>query len=1103
MAFNLLTQLLFGRRDKYSGGVFTLPRCLGVPFTPSKPTDTAEPIRTSRVKSRCEWFWTESFVICYLRDHYGLFDFPPGFWDERDPQENALARRSRLLYLLTHDLTPPLDDALFMEDVDNDAILSFLAGRGFIYLEAIEADGTICSFGVYLLSAWRAYRAKMAMLAFPGSGEIAMLAASVSWQWRSFATKRSAKPRQRVFDMKARCAYRAIEEEFRALRLDRGLVFRGGETFYLSRLPCMTSPLLVPHHHSSSCRPSSRDPLALPLLKEEEEEDLERGGTDRSDADSIPLVSTVSSAVVETTREGTPEPSAIKWHYQERSYSTTSPFMPGRVPNLRSAAIGQSLATQPSSPEASSPEGGRASRPHLRHQQTFPLPSGHVASEVSSLKTTPIPVCAAVEDCTEAQEWARLFYLYFYLDIGVGMLNDDDEALWSWIALAGPARLKVAHVGGRGQDRGDRRSLISARGNLNVHRLIPYITKVYLNWLYDTFPSIIRLKWHTIFFLVIIIYIIVILLYALCFWSFDSNFLCTKDVHDLGDYFFFVQTLFTIGYGGKEPLCFATNVGVTIISILGLLQHTALTGIVFAKFTLDSSRDLACAFSTRLFAIPPGEDSFTGLGGMDSDRLQSVAADSEHVKLCFRFVNVFHRHFFHVSMRLFLVEHHPASEDNWSCPTVQELHYFDTSIPLEFMSLPVEVCAYIPIERLPLLHQADVLDDDDEEGDGGQEGTMEDGAVAGTPAGGRSILAAAVNNCPASTSTVGQHFWVRHFSSEHYKVARQVSGAPPPPPPTIPAPNIWPSTVTPRSATHGGDPMTPQRETPRQSYAASSARSSCLKEAASSFELVCTLEFTDATTGHEISAKKSWPLTDVTWLPPGTDISLCWMSIVQRVGNTGVYNVDVSNLDSIASYDYESSASGQSSREEGSSISYSLQSPRDPVDFSTPSPAFNSDTSPVNHVPRPTVSRVWSTAATAEAAKDEQLPDSAWSIRLGTYRMDSETSPERENDKGSKRESGRFPRASGGVANRWLSAEDPKVLFASKAANDLSQSNATADVTSRSAATVLSTAGSASKRYMRSRTMSNIGDLGSRIPLGIRRQSQRRAFGAGLVDSLD
>ncbi|EER06335.1 hypothetical protein Pmar_PMAR006102, partial [Perkinsus marinus ATCC 50983] len=54
----------------------------------------------------------------------------------------------------------------------------------------------------------------------------------ISQQWRrAFATKRSSKARQRVFDMKvsknaptkARCAYRAIEEEFRALRRDRKL----------------------------------------------------------------------------------------------------------------------------------------------------------------------------------------------------------------------------------------------------------------------------------------------------------------------------------------------------------------------------------------------------------------------------------------------------------------------------------------------------------------------------------------------------------------------------------------------------------------------------------------------------------------------------------------------------------------------------------------------------------------------------------------------------------------------------------------------------------------------------------------------------------------
>ncbi|EER15141.1 hypothetical protein Pmar_PMAR023467 [Perkinsus marinus ATCC 50983] len=67
----------------------------------------------------------------------------------------------------------------------------------------------------------------------------------------------------------------------------------------------------------------------------------------------------------------------------------------------------------------------------------------------------------------------------------------------------------------------------------------------------------------------------------------------------------------------------------------------------------------------------------------------------------------------------------------------------------------------------------------------------------------------------------------------------------------------------------------------------------------SSFELVCTIEFTDATTGNEINARKSWPLSDVTWLPAGTENSLCWAQIVKRMGDNGSYDVDVSNLDAL------------------------------------------------------------------------------------------------------------------------------------------------------------------------------------------------------------
>ncbi|EER06338.1 hypothetical protein Pmar_PMAR006105 [Perkinsus marinus ATCC 50983] len=68
------------------------------------------------------------------------------------------------------------------------------------------------------------------------------------------------------------------------------------------------------------------------------------------------------------------------------------------------------------------------------------------------------------------------------------------------------------------------------------------------------------------------------------------------------------------------------------------------------------------------------------------------------------------------------------------------------------------------------------------------------------------------------------------------------------------------------------------------------------------------------------------------------------------------------------------------------------------VDFSKSNPEFSVDTSLVNHVSRPTVSRVWSSAATAEAAKDEELPDPTWNIRLGVYRGDFEASPERDDE---------------------------------------------------------------------------------------------------------
>ncbi|KAF4707765.1 hypothetical protein FOZ62_014347 [Perkinsus olseni] len=459
--------------------------------------------------------------------------------------------------------------------------------------------------------------------------------------------------------------------------------------------------------------------------------------------------------------------------------------------------------------------------------------------------------------------------------------------------------------------RGGRRSIISPRGEVNVHRLIPEGTKLYLNWFYDAFACIIRLPYKKLFLYITITYVLTIGLYAVGLQIIDPHYICASSVNNFPDYYFFVvQTIFTIGYGGKEPLCFGTNVGVTIISILGMIMHTALTGIVFTKFTLDNSRNVACAFSTRLLAIPPPgcdhEAPLSVSSGEDKDRavrkedeVVEGAQLDKHLRLCFRFVDVFHRNFFHVNMRLFLVEH-DTSLDGWSCPTVQELHFFDTSMPLEFMSLPVEVCAYIPLDKLAVI--ADI--DDEADADSISSSSCDD-----VPGGESNPLSCSNTPSPSlagdgklpteqpydntNTITLRERNWVRHFSpgfSNHIEALNHRTL--PPIPKSVKGPGA--ASLLQDSP---GPAVSPERRL-RQMQSTTSKSSS-------SFELVCTVEFTDATTGNEINARKSWPLSEVTWLPAGTEGSLCWAQIVKRIGDDGSYDVDVSNLDALTDDAYD------------------------------------------------------------------------------------------------------------------------------------------------------------------------------------------------------
>jgi inward rectifier potassium channel len=75
----------------------------------------------------------------------------------------------------------------------------------------------------------------------------------------------------------------------------------------------------------------------------------------------------------------------------------------------------------------------------------------------------------------------------------------------------------------------------------------------------------------------------------------------TQGEHLLEDFFFSVQTLATIGYGGLSPKGLAANVLVTIQALVGGLGFALATGLVFARFSRPSAKIL---FSERAIIAP-------------------------------------------------------------------------------------------------------------------------------------------------------------------------------------------------------------------------------------------------------------------------------------------------------------------------------------------------------------------------------------------------------------------------------------------------------------------------------------------------------------------
>jgi inward rectifier potassium channel len=127
-------------------------------------------------------------------------------------------------------------------------------------------------------------------------------------------------------------------------------------------------------------------------------------------------------------------------------------------------------------------------------------------------------------------------------------------------------------------------------GSYNVSRTgLPFLRSLNL------YHYLLTMSWGVFFLLLVGFYFGVNIAFAI------GYFLCGPDaLHGsraitggdrlLEDFFFSVQTLATIGYGGLSPSGFAANILVTFQALIGGLGFALATGLVFARFSRPSAK---------------------------------------------------------------------------------------------------------------------------------------------------------------------------------------------------------------------------------------------------------------------------------------------------------------------------------------------------------------------------------------------------------------------------------------------------------------------------------------------------------------------------------
>lgn len=146
-----------------------------------------------------------------------------------------------------------------------------------------------------------------------------------------------------------------------------------------------------------------------------------------------------------------------------------------------------------------------------------------------------------------------------------------------------------------------RRRLLNPDGTFNVRRLgRGLIASI------NPYHSLLTMRWHPFLGILVGFYFAINIFFGWLFYLCGPDALTWLPHHEshgrLWDTFFFsVQTFATIGYGGLAPTSIASNVVVTIESLVGILCVALTTGVIFARFSRPVAR---IRFSSKALIAP-------------------------------------------------------------------------------------------------------------------------------------------------------------------------------------------------------------------------------------------------------------------------------------------------------------------------------------------------------------------------------------------------------------------------------------------------------------------------------------------------------------------